>query len=65
MKNRRSCMPVIKGIIILAELLLLVSFIIPVILGIVNVGNITGITCSVLFLAVTVFHKQLGIFRER
>ena len=34
-------MPVIKGIIILAELLLLVSFIIPVILGIVNVGNIT------------------------
>ena len=57
-------MPVIKGIIILAEFLLLVSFIIPVILGIVNVGNITGITCSVLLLAVTVFHKQLGAFAK-
>lgn len=53
-------MHAVKGIIIFIEILILVSFIIPAVLGIVNVGNIVGVICSGMLLAATVFHKQLG-----
>lgn len=52
-------MSIPKIIIIFCEVLLLAVFVIPVLLNIINVGNIAGILASLALLLATVFNHQL------
>lgn len=54
-----------KMIIIFLEVLLLIAFIIPAVLNIINVGNIAGILASIMLLLATIFNHQLWEFIKR
>ena len=58
-------MSIPKMIIIFFEVLLLLVFIIPAFLNIINVGNIAGAFASLLILLATIFNSQLWEFIKR
>lgn len=58
-------MSIPKIIIIFFEVILLLVFIIPAFLNIINVGNIAGMFASLLILLATIFNHQLWEFIKR